>query len=271
MMISTHQNYHYRDSAIAKIWADVRNGSGLYAAHAVVFLGCFAVCMALQYVDTRQFNGANVWMKPGKFYLSLALHVATIAWALSFAPAALKSRRITNWTLWGILVAGWYELIYITYRAALGEASHFNTAGWLNATLYQLMALGAVILVIGAAIIGWMIWRAEPRSIWTQAIALGFGLGAILTLIVGMTLGGNAGHWIGGDMTDATGVGIFKWSTTGGDLRVAHFVGLHAMQIVPFAALSGNRRVVYGVAALLLVLTAATYGQALTGIPLFRA
>jgi hypothetical protein len=85
-----------------------------------------------------------------------------------------------------------------------------------------------------------------------------------------MTLGGNSSHWIGGDLTDATGLPIFKWSTTGGDLRVAHFIGLHAMQVVPFAALSGKRSVVWGAALVVTVLTTFTYVQALSGIPLFR-
>jgi hypothetical protein len=95
-------------------------------------------------------------------------------------------------------------------------------------------------------------------------------LSAILSVIVGMTLGGNSSHWIGGDMTDATGLPIFKWSTTGGDLRVSHFIGLHTMQAVPFAALSGKRSVVWGTAIVMVVLTTLTYVQALNGVPLFR-
>ncbi len=88
------------------------------------------------------------------------------------------------------------------------------------------MALGAVVLVVGAGLIGWAIWRRMPRTIWTEAIGLASGWQQCWRWFVGFTLGGNSGHWIGGDMTDATGLPVFKWSTTGGDLRVSHFIGL---------------------------------------------
>jgi len=81
---------------------------------------------------------------------------------------------------------------------------------------------------------------------------------AILTLAVGFTLGGMGSHWIGGDQTDATGLPLFGWSTTGGDLRPAHFVGLHIMQILPITALTGSRSLVWVTGVYWACLTSAT-------------
>jgi hypothetical protein len=76
---------------------------------------------------------------------------------------------------------------------------------------------------------------------------------------------------VGGDLTDATGLPFFHWSTTGGDLRVSHFIALHASQVVPFAAMSGKRGIIYGAALLVTLLTVATFMQAMMGIPLLEA
>jgi hypothetical protein len=259
-----------RDSRFVQFFRAAYSGSKTLSIHAAVMLLCFVLCLLLQVLDARTFNGASVWMKPGKFFFSTVVHFLTIAWAMSLANKNELQKPAVRWSVLALLTAAWYELIYISFRAANAEASHFNVSTVWNSILYNLMALGAVALVVSAAVIGVVMWRSKPRELWTQSVAIGFTLGAILTLIVGMTLGGNSGHWIGGDLTDATGLPILKWSTTGGDLRVSHFLGLHAMQLVPLAALSGRRSVVYGAAMMLTVLTAFTFAQALMGVPLLR-
>jgi hypothetical protein len=60
-----------------------------------------------------------------------------------------------------------------------------------------------------------------------------------------------------------------------GDLRPAHFLALHAMQVLPLAGLWMDRRGI-AVAKMRLValayvaLTAAVFAQALAGVPLIR-
>jgi hypothetical protein len=252
---------------LAQFFHDTRRGSPLLWMSAWLMLAGFVTCSLLSLLDAREIMGVSVWEKPGKFFLSLAVHAFTVAWAMSLLPLHANSTRIASWI---VFVSSWLELAYITIRAARGEASHFNTAAPIDALLYSLMGIGAVSITLASAVIGYALWRQRRSGLWQEAAGLGLMLGAVLATITAGYLSSQAGHWVGGDQTDATGLAFLNWSTTGGDLRVAHFIGLHASQVVPFAALASDRRIVYCAAVLTTILTALTFAQAVAGMPLLR-
>jgi hypothetical protein len=245
-------------------------GSRALALSAALFAAGFAVCSALPWFDDRLLLGVSVWEKPAKFFLALALHLATAGWALSLLNPELRRSTGLHWAVGLMLAAAFAELIYIVGRAARGEASHFNTATPLDAVLYSIMGVGALTLTFTAGYVGYRLWRSRKGDLWREAAGLGLMLGAVLGTLTAGYMSSQTGHAVGGAVGDASGLPFFRWSTTGGDLRVAHFVGLHAMQAVPLAALSGRRGVVYGVAVLVMVLTGLTFAQAVMGIPLLR-
>lgn len=246
----------------------LRNASPLFWRTSMAFLAAFAICMALQAVDPRLFNGISVWVKPAKFFLSLAVHMLTLGFGLTLLPERIRQSlgiRIAVVTMASMAIL---EMIYIAFRAARAEASHFNISSEVAALLYNAMGAGAAAMMLATAWIGWQVLRHGPRSLLGRATGSGFVIAAVLTLIVGFTLGGMGSHWIGGDQTDATGLPLLGWSTTGGDLRIAHFIGLHVMQVLPVAALFSNRSLVLTSGLLVAIAAAATYAQALMGLPL---
>lgn len=258
------------ETKLIGLMQDVRGGNIWLWRTVVAMLVGSALMLALQYFDLRLINGVNVWDKPAKFFLSLAVQYGSVSWALAQLPMMERTKRSINWATWLMLIAGWAEMGYIIFRASRGEASHFNTSTLFAAIAYPLMGIGALTLTFTAAFIGWRIWAQRRIGLWADAAGLGLMVGALLGTIAGAYMSAHNGHWVGGAQTDAGGLPLFNWSVTGGDLRVAHFVGLHAAQFIPLAALSGDRRVVYGVAVALTLLTTITFVMGASGVPIFR-
>jgi hypothetical protein len=256
-----------QEFAVVHFLKSAKRGSPLLWWSSMAMIVGMAICFALPFIDARLIAGISVWEKPAKFFLSLIVHALTLAWAISLLPRTARGVKTASWIF---VFAGWAEMVYIIYRASYAELSHFNTSTLAAAILYPLMGVGAVSLVATSAFIGWRIWQKRGESLMREAASIGLILGATLGLVAGAYLSSHDSHWIGGDMTDATGLPFFHWSTTGGDLRVAHFIGLHITQIVPLAALSGSRIVVYGAALAMALAMAGTFIMAAMGIPLFR-
>lgn len=248
----------------------IRSASPLIWWTVIAMLALSVICIALQYVDLRLINGANVWHKPAKFFFSIAVQFATVGWGLSLLPAGEQARRGMRWPIIAMVFAGWGEMAYIVFRASRAEASHFNRSTVTADVLYSLMGLGAITMVVVAGYVGYRLWRNRDGNLLKESVALGLMLGAALGGVAGVYMSSQYGHGVGGDPTDATGTGFFGWSTTGGDLRIAHFVGLHAAQIIPLAAFSGSRRFMWLAAFFYTMLTIGALAQAVMGFPLFK-
>ncbi len=229
-------------------------------------------------VEDRQVNGINLWIKPMKFHLSVALHLATLGVLVRLV--ALGGRwqgRALSGMAWAWTAVAIFELGYITLRAARGETSHFNLETPLAQIMYTLMGVGAVTLIAGALLVGILILRRPAAGIgpglrW--GAGLGLILGFIATLIVAGKMGGSGSPWIGSVPLDKGGVPVFGWSREVGDLRVSHFFATHLMQVLPaigWLADRGTARPVRIVALASLIgvaVVAATFIQALSGQPL---
>jgi len=244
--------------------------SPLLTRTAIAFAFLFLAVYGLTFFDARQLNGVSHWEKPSKFFLSLTIHMATLAWGISLLPVETQRSRSIRIAAYIFVAAAVFELSYMMYQATLGEASHFNRTTAFHTTMYNLMGLGAVTLTVVTAYLGWRIGRAGTTTMHFAA-GWSFIVSAVATTAVAAYLAQGNGHWIGGDQTDATGLPFFHWSTTGGDLRVPHFAALHIMQAVPLITwFWPDKRIataalIAGVATVIGLFT-----QALMGLPLFR-
>jgi hypothetical protein len=197
-------------------------------------------------VDDRAITGAPAWMKPAKFAISIAVYSFTLLWLLTFVEGR---RRLVALVTWGTAVAFVVEMIAIVGQVVRGTTSHFNVATSFDAAVWGTMGAAIAGLWLLNLLTAILLLRQRPPR---PAFAWGLRLGVLIAAI-GMALAflmtqptpaqeaaaaaGQAmpiagAHAVGVE-DGGPGLPIVGWSTEGGDLRVAHFVGLHGMQIVP--------------------------------------
>ena len=155
-MSASIEHVRFGDSRLGGLIEGARSGNTLLWRTVVAMAMGSLLMFALQFVDARLINGVNIWDKPAKFFLSLAVQYGTVSWALSLLPLAERATRWVRWPVVLMLIAGWGEMAYMIFRASRGEASHFNTSSFGAALGYSLMGVGAVTLTVTAAIIGWI-------------------------------------------------------------------------------------------------------------------
>ncbi|MFG2622611.1 hypothetical protein ACGFXC_33865 [Streptomyces sp. NPDC048507] len=200
-------------------------------------------------VDDRFLMGARIWAKPFKFAVSFVAYALSLAWMTSLLVRARpRLRRQVLWAGTVVAAASTTEMILITWQVVRGRQSHFNRATPFDAGLYQAMATTVVVLWAATLVIAVLLFRAPlaDRAVtWAIRISAllalaGAGLGFLMTrptsAQVAAAGGGTppvSGAHAVGVPDGGPGMPLTGWSTTGGDLRVPHFFGMHALQLLP--------------------------------------
>ena len=238
----------------------------LLLALAVVHLALFLVCLMLAAVDPRVVTGVNAWFKPAKFTLSVAVYLFTMACLLAPLERALRGLSAARAVIAFSMAA---EIAIIGVQGARGAPSHFNTATPLDAALFGIMGALIAMNTLAAAWVLWAYGESPPELPEPLLPAVRLGLAIfILASLAGFLMVARGAHTVGAP-DGGRGVFFLNWSLTHGDLRIAHFLGLHALQGLPAVAwLSASRRAVWMAAGLWFALFLFTLALALAGRPL---
>lgn len=202
------------------------------------------VCLVGLLVDPRQITGMEAWAKPLKFSLSILLYSVTWAWLIAHLP---RWRRIAHVAGTVVAVALIVEQVLIVGAAAAGTTSHFNVSTPLASAVWGVMAISITTLYVCTFVttIAVFFLRLSTRSttIAVRAGALialaGMGLAYLMTGPTAAQLAdfrGIAGAHTVGLADGGPGLPVLGWSTVGGDLRIPHFIGMHALQLLPLLA-----------------------------------
>lgn len=222
--------------------------------------------------DTRQILGLSPWIKPMKFMTSITIFLWSVAWFMPQTEPRPLARAIVRWTIASAMTV---EILMIAMQSARGTTSHFNHATAFDDMIFSIMGLGVVFNTLAMALFLWIVRRDTPPSragyIW--GIRLGVAM-FLLASLQGTVIVGNDAHSVPGP-DGGPGLPFVNWSTTQGDLRVAHFFGMHALQALPLlgflldrARLPIARNVVVVTGILWLAITGGLLMMALRGRPL---
>jgi len=258
----------------------------------LLMLPTLAIAIAGLLIDPRIITDAPAWLKPAKFAVSIAIYVFTLAWAFTLIPGWRKTRSVVGWATAIVMVL---EFVIIALQAYRGTASHFNFSTSLNAVLFIIMGVAIAAQTFISIAVAATFWRQRFED---PAMGWALRLGMIITIVGALSAGfmthptaaqlAGAHAGLGLPITGAHTVGApdggpglsgTGWSTEHGDLRIPHFTGLHALQVLPLIAFVMRRRRLNIDTRVRLTLTAAgsyftlvvlLLMQALRGQPILR-
>jgi hypothetical protein len=224
------------------------------AALVLAMLALIVLALVGLAVDPRVITGAPAWMKPLKFAVSVAVYGATLLWMLTFVT---DRARLVALLSWGLFLGFSLELILIVGQVLRGTTSHFNRTTPFDSAVWDTMGAAIVAMWLLNVVVAFLLLRrrfAPAPVIWGVRLGL---IAALIGMAVAflmaqptpdqiavMDAGGASpsfgAHAVGVE-DGGPGLPVVGWSTIGGDLRAAHFFGLHALQALPLLGLALTR------------------------------
>jgi len=198
------------------------------------------------FVDPRIITGVPAWIKPAKFAISITFYNFTLLWIMSFIKGHTRLVGVAAYTIAAALVV---EMVIIVGQVIRGTTSHFNVSTPLDSMLWSIMGGFVMLLFVMYLIIAIVVLFQrfpDPTLAWSLRLGVlialvGMGLGYLMVLPTtlqmtmihaGVTAKSIGAHTVG--LADGgPGIPFLGWSTVAGDLRISHFFGLHALQVLP--------------------------------------
>lgn len=215
------------------------NRNQLLAYFGFAHLILFVLLLPASFFDPFEILGISRWIKPMKFALSISIFLITMAWLLSLLE---RSRRVVVVISSVIAVTMATEMALITMQSFRGVTSHFNNDSSFDAGVFTVMGV-AILINTAAVICTWLLFiygRTSIEGARLSAVRLGLFIFLVASLVGGLMV--RQGSHSVGLHDGGPGLPFVNWSTGAGDLRVAHFAGMHGLQALPILGWILHRR-----------------------------
>lgn len=202
-------------------------------------------CMGVALYDHTNILGTNIWLKPIKFFISVSLTVWTFGWMMHL----LHSKTAVLIASWLMVISLFFENAIILLQSYRKVPSHFNETTRFDAFMYQLMLFFIILFTCAAVFVTIMFFYQKKIAVsqhYCWGIRMGMLLFVVFTFIGGWMVHIGA-HSIPASENNSTGIVFFNWSLHHGDLRIAHFFGVHTLQMIPlisYYALEKKKQVI---------------------------
>jgi len=249
-------------------FAELKRRNALMYWFGLFNLAVAIVCLVLMPFEETHLLGVNRWLKPFKFYASVGIVILSLGW-LMFYLNDQKKVKIYSWIFFITML---FENGIILMQAVRKTTSHFNSTSALNGMLFSIMGMLIVVFTIFVIVVCISFFRQTQFPI-PPAYVWGIRLGLLLFIIFSIEGGVMVGmlkHTVGG-ADGGAGLPLVNWSNEYGDLRIAHFIGLHSLQVLPlfgyYIAKTKTQAILFSLGYFLVA--SALFLQAMKGIPLF--
>ncbi len=227
-----HLNANEIQNALSLEWNTLAFPSKFLISYGVFMVLALALTYLYSLTDERTIREVGVWVKPMKFMAATALFGFSTVWVLKIANSNVEQADVFRWISALIVLTSFFEVAYISRQASLGLASHYNNSDTFHALMFALMGLAAVGLVASQAWLAWEIWKEQSEA-GVNVVTLGVMVGLMLTFVLSVL----SGFLLGGHQPPAgQGLPLVGWHFYK-DSRPAHFLGVHAQQVIPLMGL----------------------------------
>jgi hypothetical protein len=213
--------------------------------------------------------GINAWIKPFKFFISIGI----LSWTLSWLLVYWQNRKAVRIYSLVAIITMLIEMGIITWQAANGRLSHFNISTPLYSILFMVMGIAITLFTIWTLYMNLLFFRQKNFPLWmSEGYKWGIRWGMLLFVLFafeGGLMASQLQHTIGSP-DGGEGLPLLNWSTEYGDLRVAHFFGMHALQLLPLCGyyFAQTRTQIHLLSFVYFLSVSLLFWQALEGYPL---